>query len=220
MSFPIATRALLESTFRDIDAELADRIMCVIECDDRDALLQWSKAAQRRDRECYTPADLMDFQAYALNAMLNCHGVMPINESDEAHKLADYDYLDAGDLYAPTLVRDNSRGTNGTWLITSVGDVREASCPPQCATLIQRFSLALDDGKYRGHTPDISDALALDISEATTFVERPEWGDRHRALYVSGIEHAILTYCEGDLCLHIYPTHKAFDDAVATCGAF
>ncbi len=125
VSFPTATRELLESTFRDVDADLADRMMCVIEVDDRDCLLAWSPAARERDRECHTPPDLMDLQAHALNAMLDCHGVLELNPGDEAHKLADYDYVDAGDLYAVTLVRDNSREINGTWLVATVGDIRE-----------------------------------------------------------------------------------------------
>jgi hypothetical protein len=125
MSFPIASRTLLESTFRDVDSDLADRIMRVIESDDRDELLAWSEPAQDRDRECHTPPELMDLQAHALNTMLDGHGIEQIGDNDDAHRHADYDYVNAGDLYSVTLVRDNSRDYNGTWLITTAADIRE-----------------------------------------------------------------------------------------------
>ncbi len=125
MSIPIATRELLVSTFRDVDPDLADRIMRVIESDDRDDLLAWCEPAQDRERECYSRVPLMDLQAHALNSMIDGHGIEQIGDNDDAHRHADYDYVNAGDDYSVTLVRDNSRDYNGTWLVTTVADVRE-----------------------------------------------------------------------------------------------
>lgn len=228
MTIPIATRALLESTFLDVDADLADHIMRVIESTDRDALLAWCEPAQDRDRECHTPADLMDLQAHALNSMLGCHGVLELNPNDEPHKLADYDYLDPGDLDAMTLVRDNSRETNGAWLVTSVGDVRElvestTMVPADCAELIRRFTLTIDaaagrpQGCYRGHILD-GDGCP-DMREASTFVHRAQWtNDRHRAIYVSESELAVWTYCKGDIALQVCPTRAGFDTLLRSCA--
>ena len=227
MSFPIATHALLESTFRDVDAVAAIQIMRVIESTDRETLLDWSSAAQARDRECHTAPGLMDLQAHALNSLLGCHGVREINPSDEPHKHADYDYLDPGDLDAVTLVRDNSRGTNGVWLVTSVADIREqtseATIPTDCAELIRRFEMTLDaaNGRpqdcYRGHILDGDERP--DMQTATTFVHRAEWtNSRHREIHVSESEHAVFTFCEGDIALQICPTRAGFDALLRSCA--
>lgn len=234
VSIPTATRELLESTFLDVDADLADHIMRVIESTDRDALLAWCEPAQDRERECFTPAGLMDLQAHALNSMLGCHGIQQIGDNDEPHKLADYDYLDPGDLDAMTLVRDNSRGANGTWLVTSVGDVRElvestTMIPADCAELIQRLALTIDaaagrpPGCYRGSSLESDEhpesAECPDMGTASTFVHREGWtNDRHRAIYVSESELAVFTFCEGDIALQVCPTREGFDTLLRSCA--
>ena len=118
-----ASRENLVAEFRDVDIEFADQIMRVIESDDALGLLEWCEAAQERDRECYARPPLMDLQAHAVNALLDGHGVESIGDRDEPHLLPDFHYINAGDLYSLTLIRDNSRDFNGTWLLGTVADV-------------------------------------------------------------------------------------------------
>ena len=129
MSLTIATRDAI-ATLINIDsadgtpAEIADRIMSVIECDDRDDLLESSDAAQDRARECFTLPRLFDLQLHAINALLDCHGLECIfNGETEISFHCDDDsellltYLNTGNSYSATIAFDHS---DGTWIVASL----------------------------------------------------------------------------------------------------
>ncbi len=88
-----------------------------------------------------------------------------------------------------------------------------------CAELIRRFGLTLDDGKHRGLI--MGGDGCPDIRDATSFKPQHAWADGpYREVYTSNTELAVFTYCEGDLTLEICSTRELYDALILSCKRF
>jgi hypothetical protein len=77
-------------------------------------------AAIARDRECYNAPELHDLRLHALNAELEMFGVEYV-QGNGTRRSPSFEYLNAGDAYATTIVRF----TDGRYRVTSWGDIVE-----------------------------------------------------------------------------------------------
>jgi hypothetical protein len=75
-------------------------------------------------RQCYNRPRQCELIMCAADELLETHGVEVITGEyvDNYHGAIRYEYCNAGDTYAATLVRDTR---NGRYLVTSVGDLIE-----------------------------------------------------------------------------------------------
>lgn len=90
---------------------------------DRAAILEAVPAAGQRERECYNTPPLDDLKMYAINSLMDGHGVESIEKPDSSGcgRYDDYiDYINTGDTYSTTVLRDGSK-----WWIGCMGDTVE-----------------------------------------------------------------------------------------------
>lgn len=96
---------------------------------DRDGLAKHFESARDRERECYRPPALDDLQLTVLNHLTQGFGVEPLgtnlgrnlpNADDYAPQ---YSYVNQGDVYATTIIRNNY---TGRYFIGTVGDLVES----------------------------------------------------------------------------------------------
>lgn len=82
------------------------------------------------DRDCYCPPEYYYLEETAINQLLEGHGAESIGAElpqwDSVQKLAcvpSHTYINMGDTYAATLIRNNS---TGTWTISDIGTLIES----------------------------------------------------------------------------------------------
>ena len=69
------------------------------------------EATDRWIRQCYNRPWESSLIMHAIDATIGTCGVECIGDEDkEAHESADFDYCNAGDTYAATIIRDNNTG--------------------------------------------------------------------------------------------------------------
>jgi hypothetical protein len=89
-------------------------------------LIEVFPACEQLDRQCYTTPDYDYLECTALNSLLDMHGCEELNPQNSTefglYGAGSHTYLNAGDSYAPTLIRSNK---DGVWHIGCIGDVLE-----------------------------------------------------------------------------------------------
>ena len=102
-------------TLREVFGDNASEARRVLEMT-RAELVANYPAAQARVDECYHPPTTADVRLHILNEIAGTFGV----EAFETRREGWCDYLNAGDSYAPTLVR-----FRGRYRVTTCGDIAE-----------------------------------------------------------------------------------------------
>jgi hypothetical protein len=77
-------------------------------------------AAIARNAECYHAPTLADLRMHALNTETECFGVEYV-QGNGTRRSPSFEYLNAGDTYATTIVRFS----NGRYRVTTWGDIVE-----------------------------------------------------------------------------------------------
>ncbi len=102
-----------------IDKEQAKQIRDVVKHADEDFLISTYDSCEQLDRDCHSNPGLAYLEATALNEILEGHGIECIRPDNEEPQ---YEYINTGDSYCNTLIRDNS---TGRWFVASWGDIVE-----------------------------------------------------------------------------------------------
>lgn len=83
-------------------------------------------AGAARIAECYHPPKTYDVRMHVLDAIAETHGVEYIQHKDDTFKqVKGFDYLNTGDTYALTIVRNC---VSGSYRVASCGEITERSC--------------------------------------------------------------------------------------------
>ena len=101
-------------TLHDVDAEKARALKAILKA--RRAVLEAHSAGGARVAECWTAPSTSDLRLTCLNAELGTYGV----EAFWTPKGELVEYLNAGDTYAPTIVR-----FRGAYRVACWGDIAE-----------------------------------------------------------------------------------------------
>jgi hypothetical protein len=99
---------------RPVFGENAKQARAILEMSRRE--LEALPAGAARVAECYNPPATSDIRLTCLDALARTHGV----EAFETKRDGYCEYLNAGDTYAPTLIRFRGRYRVATW-----GDIAE-----------------------------------------------------------------------------------------------
>jgi hypothetical protein len=87
------------------------------------AELKQHPAGAARWAECYNPPVCYDLRLHVLDSIAETYGVEYIaSKHDTFHEARGFDYLNTGDSYTPTIVRDC---VTGNYKVSSWGDIVE-----------------------------------------------------------------------------------------------
>jgi len=103
----------------NLDDDTAVKVRAILKADKVAAFDSYS-SVQKLRRECLNPPSFDYEQETALNEALEMRGAEHFGKGDGD---CDFTYLNSGDCYVPTLIRNNE---NNCWRISSVGDIKEA----------------------------------------------------------------------------------------------
>lgn len=98
-----------------VDRDTAIKVRKVLKSTSVDAITETSSAALKYVRACYHRPPLHMVKLYAIDALIETHGVEGFQE-----KRLTVDYCNTGDSYAATICR-----VNGRYRVTSWGDLVE-----------------------------------------------------------------------------------------------